>query len=1117
MRAEEAWAERFSDYQKEDRADNIKNGGRGNILMGPIRLHTSNRLEILADALAEVLKRPLRCALDKEVIVVQSKGMERWICLQIAERQGICANCRFPFPNALIHEIFQTVLGHVPEKSPFDPEVMTWRIMKCLPSLIERPGFADLRAYFGDYPQELKLFQLSERIADTFDQYLLFRREMIESWEGGHEMHWQAMLWRELLRDAGTNHRAALAKAFFETVRTLRGEIKGLPERVSVFGISALPPFYMEVLSAISKWVEVNLFIVNPCQEYWGTIVSAGEMEKRTRERRGGAAVREELHLEKGNTLLASMGTLGRDFLENIYDFEYEERAAFEDPGESAMLTTIQHDILNLIDRQEKGVEKKDVDLDDQSIQVHVCHSPMREVEVLRDQLLWMFEKDSSLLPKDILVMMPDIETYAPYIHAVFDLPEEEPTKIPFTIADRSIKKESGIGEALLSLLDLHGSRFGVSQVLNLLEVNAVQRRFGLVEEDMDLIRTWVRETNIRWGIDAQSKAEMGLPAFSQNTWRAGLERLLLGYALPGQDERMFQGILPYDRVEGEESRVLGAFSEFLEKLFHHVGSLSRPRTLRDWQKVLFEMLEAFFLSDEEGEKEAQAIRGIIQDLARAQEAADFHGTLGVQVIKSAMNAKLDMKGFGFGFLAGSVTFCAMLPMRSIPFRVICLLGMNSDAYPRQSKSIGFDLMSQHPRKGDRSRRNDDRYLFLEAILSAREKLCISYVGQSHQDNKPIPPSVLVSELMDYLEQGFEVTRGNILEHLLHRHRLQAFSPQYFRNHTTLRSFSEENYQAASALLQNRSEPSPFISAGLSEPEETWQKVELEDLCSFYLNPSKFLLNRRLGIYLEETTAIPEERESFDLFGLERYLLEKSLLRRRLQGMDPADELEVVKASGRLPSGVPGECLFEAMRAGVQRFVENLSPLIQIPAPEPLEFDLEVRGFRLSGKMEGITAQGLVRYRYASIKPKDHLRAWIYHLALNSLRGTGSPRSTVLAGLSEGKGKDREWVAYEYGLLEEAEEVLLNLLRIYWNGLTKPVPFFPKSSWSYAEAVHKGKSSPEALGNALRVWESTEHVPGEDKDPYYQLCFRHKKSHDSDFEETSLNVFGPLLKCLEKR
>jgi exodeoxyribonuclease V gamma subunit len=1085
--------------------------------MGMIRLHTSNRLEILADALAAVLKRPLQSPLDKEVIVVQSKGMERWICLQLAGRQGICANCRFPFPNALVHEIFQKVLGDVPEKSPFDPDVMTWRIMKHLLALVQGPGFADLRAYLGDHPQELKLFQLSERIADTFDQYLLFRRDLIERWEGGHEKHWQAVLWRDLLGDAGSPHRAALAKAFFEKVRTLRWELKGLPERVSVFGISALPPFFMEILSAISKSAEVNLFIMNPCQEYWGTIVSPGEIEKKGRQRREATAAREELHLEKGNTLLASMGTLGRDFLDTIYDLECEEHAAFEDPGESTMLTTIQHDILSLVDRMEKGARKKDVDPKDQSIQIHVCHSAMREVEVLRDQLLRLFQEDRGLLPKDILVMMPDIEAYAPYIHAVFDLPEVEPTKIPFTIADRSIKKESGIGEALLSLLDLHGSRFGVSQVLNLLEASAVRRRFGLGEEDMDLIRTWVRETNIRWGIDARSKAEIGLPAFSQNTWRAGVERLLLGYALPGQDERVFQGVLPYDELEGEESRVLGAFCEFLEKLFLHVGSLSRPRTVREWERGLFEMLEAFFLPDEEGEKEVQAIRMMIQDLGRAQEAADFNGTVGVQVIKSVLNANLEMKGFGFGFIAGSVTFCAMLPMRSIPFRVICLLGMNSDSYPRQSRSIGFDLISKHPRKGDRSRRNDDRYLFLEAILSAREKFYVSYVGQNHQDNKPIPPSVLVSELIDYLEQGFELAGGNILEHVFRRHRLQAFSPQYFRNHPKLRSYSRENYEVASALLQNRDEPSAFIPRGLSAPEETWREVSLEDLCSFYLNPSKFLLNRRLGIYLEEKAVIPEERESFDLFGLERYLLEERLLRRRLQGLASWDELEVVRASGRLPSGVPGECLFESMRADIQRFARNLSTLIQVPPPEPLELDLEVRGFRLSGKMDGVTAAGLLRYRPASIKPKDHLRAWIYHLALNCLRGTGIPRVSLLAGFSKGKGAEREWVAYEYGMLEDAEEVLLNLLGIYWNGLMKPLAFFPKSSWKYAEAIHKGKSSPEALVNALSVWESTENFSGEERDSYYQLCFRHKEPHDADFEETSLGVFSPLLKCLAKR
>jgi exodeoxyribonuclease V gamma subunit len=1085
--------------------------------MRPIRLHTSNRLEILADALAEVLKRPLPCALDKEVIVVQSKGMERWICLQLAERQGICANCRFPFPNAFISEIFQKVLGHVPEKSPFDPEVMTWRIMKCLPFFIERAGFEALRAYLGDYPQELKLFQLSERIADTFDQYLLFRRDMIEIWEGGHETHWQAMLWRELLRDDGRNHRAALAKAFFETVKALRREIKGLPERVSVFGISALPPFYMEVLSAISKWVEVNLFIMNPCQEYWGTIVSAGEIEKRTRERRGEPAVREELHLEKGNTLLASMGTLGRDFLENIYDFEYQENPAFQDPGGGHMLACVQSDILNLLDRQEMQQAKMVISPVDLSIQIHSCHSPMREIEVLYDHLLAMFEDDPQLQPKDVLVMTPDIETYAPYIDAVFGVPGDERQRIPFSIADRSIRNESALGQAFLAILDLHGSRFGASQVLNILEYRDVRRRFDFSEGEIDLVRKWVRATRIRWGMDEENRSHHGLPTIHENTWRAGLDRLLLGYAMPGQGERLFGSILPYDEMEGEETEVLGAFAEFYAQLSDLVLSLVKPRSLKAWAIELVRVLDAFFLAEEESEREVQAIRQGVLHLNELAERSAYGQEVGIRVIREYLDQILDQKGFGFGFMKGGVTFCAMLPMRSIPFKVICLVGMNGSAYPRQSKPLGFDLMAKRPRRGDRSRRNDDRYLFLEAILSSREKLYISYVGQDIRDNTAIQPSVLVSELMDYVESGYEIPGKEILDHISIKHRLQAFSPEYFNGRSRLFSYSKENFKVAQALIKDREGVASLISKGVTEPEEAWKTIELEDLCHFFTNPSRYLLQKRLGIHFEERSMTLEEKEAFDVTGLERYRLDESLLQKRLSGADLKAYLAPVKASGQLPHGAVGECVYHMLSEGVEHFAEKLDSFRSAGELEPLQGDLSLSGFRITGKLHSLYPDKMLSYRYSRLKARDYLRAWVHHLFLNCHPARGYPAVTVLAGLNSDARERALWSAWEYEPLENSAEILSDLLEKYWAGLKMPLPLFPDSSLAYAFATLKGSKSPqEGFIRARRTYEGSDFSRGEGEDPYYGVCFRAKDPMNAAFAKIAEEVFAPMLEHMKE-
>jgi exodeoxyribonuclease V gamma subunit len=1078
-----------------------------------LKLFTSNRLEILADKLAELLSEPLASPFDAEVIVVQSRGMERWVSMQLASRQGICANLRFPFPNAFVRDVFRRVLSDLPERSPFDPEIITWRIMKLLPSCITKPGFEGLGAYLKDDGDRLKRLQLSERIADTIDQYLLFRPQMIFEWEKEKEKHWQAQLFRELVKECGKGHRAALGKELLKAIKASPSRLKGLPERVSVFGISALPRFHIQIFSAISRFTEVNLFLMNPCREYWGDIVSEWEMKRKVFVGDGKDLTLEELHLEKGNSLLGSMGALGRDFFDLVNETHVEEFAYFEDHKEDGLLSFIKSDILNLRDAEQRLDNKKIIHENDASIQVHSCHSPMREMEVLNDRLLDMFEKDPDLRPEDVLVMTPDIEAYTPYIRAVFDVSADDKRKIPFSIADRSVRRESEIVDTFLSILDLSGTRFGASQVMAVLESTAVRLRFGIEESDLDLVRRWVLDTRIRWGIDGQNRGEMGLPGFSENTWRAGLARLLLGYAMPGSDENMFGGVLPYDYLEGGEAPVLGRFAEFIEQIIRHVTSLGRPRTLSEWSQALSEILEDFFIPNETTERAMQVIRGTLSDLAGIKEITAFDEKIEINVIKWHLGHCLEREVFGSGFITGGITFCAMLPMRSIPFKLICLVGMNNDAYPRQSKPLSFDLMAQKPQKGDRSRRDDDRYLFLEVILSTRKTLYISHVGQSIRDNSHIPPSVLVSELLDYIEQGFEIPGKSILASIVTRHRLQPFSPEYFKKNEKLFSYSRENLRAAQSMTGGRGEPVSFISRGLSDsaPQE-WQKVDLDDLCTFFVNPTKFLLERRLLIYLRENVSILEEREAFDIKGLEKYLLEEQLMKLRLQGRNLKDLLLSTRAGGVLPHGTVGECTYEELSLGVEGFAEKIAPHIQEKTLEPIDVELQIAGFRITGRIRSVYPERLVQYRYAKVKPKDRLKAWIYHLALNTIKADHYPCNSMLAGLMP-KGKDSEWIAWEYPSIENSESILESLLERYRAGLLMPLHFFPGSSWEYARMlIEKNKDEEDALGKALNIWKGDDYNRGEWEDPYYQLCFGNTNPLDSEFKVIAEEVFGPILK-----
>jgi len=1088
--------------------------------MSNLRLYTSNRLENLAEALAESVRRPLRSPLDPETILVQSQGMARWLQLQLAREHGICSNYRFPFPRAFSTEAFKTVLGNLPAADVCNPDMLIWQIMKKIPAFLGEPGFEAVKNYLGTEPDDRKRYQLADRIANVFDQYLLFRPDLIRQWETGTEQGWQAKLWREVCGPFREQHPAALQFKLIEHLEKNRGPIAGLPERFAIFGVSALPPFYLRIFAALARHVEVSLYLLQPCEQFWGYISSGREQEKSLKRAGKGAAEADQLHLEQGNRLLASMGQLGRDFLlllQDAGDWQESEPSRFSPAGDKNLLACLQTDILNLEDNPAGDDSKKIITAQDDSIQVHSCHSPLRELEVLYDHLLDWFERDPGLAPRDILVMIPDIELYAPFIQAVFGSPEQDSFRIPFSVADRTARTQSRLIDTFLFLLNLSDSRLQASQVIRLLESAPVRRKFELDEDDLELARLWVEEVRIRWGQDEQQRAGLGLPSWSENTWRNGLDRLLLGYAMVGDGTQLLGKILPYDDIEGNSSEVLGRLAEFVERLFAALGSLKTPRPLDEWSARFHNILETLFETSEAEAQELQVLNICFEKIAGAVAYADFNQPVGLAVVLERLNRDLSEDHFGSGYLTGGVTFCALKPMRSIPAKVICLLGMNDRSFPRTSPQLSFDLMLQQPQLGDRSSRADDRYLFLETLISARERLYISYVGQSIKDNRESPPSVLVSELFDYVSQRFELPdqKDIIADHLLTRHRLQAFSTAYFQG-GKLFSYSWENFMASQVIAPERQPPGIFVPRPLPCPEPEWRRLSGQTLAGFFCNPAKFLAEKRLGLRLPDAAAAMDDREAFAIAGLDRYQLQQELLELKLGGLSLRNSGDLIRASGRLPAGIAGDVHFAQVRRDVEVFNKRLQPFKPDKFLSPSPFELAIGEFVLSGNISHATPEGgLFFYRLASIKPKDILRAWVEHLLFNATQPGGEPKETIIVGTES---------ILKFAPVTEPLPVLEKLLDGYWSGLTQPLNFFPESSYAFAEADYKkeigtqGKSAKDPITVAENKWNGNDFVgaPGESQDEYISLFFKNADALDENFETLARTVFRPLLENSEE-
>ena len=1089
-----------------------------------LQLFQSNRLETLLELLAAIVACPQDRPLARETIIVQSKGMGRWVSMGLARTHGVCANIQFPLPASYLWELLRTGLGDLPLRSGFSPEAMAFRLMDWLSVARNLERTPALASYLQG-SEDLRRYEMAVRIADLFDQYLVYRPDWMAAWERGDTLglgadeHWQALLWRELLAAVQEPHRARLAERLLQAIAS--GEVADrLPERLLFFGISSLPPFFLTLAKALSEHCYVAVFALNPCRLPWGEIRDSVEIA-----RLAGEANPAELYLEEGNPLLASLGKQGREFFDSLVEESPEvvELFAGDDSAES-LLHGLQEDILNLVDRSPlgargergtaDGLTRRIIAKSDRSLQIHACHSPMREVEVLQDQLLAMLADDPGLTPADIAVLMPDIAYYSPYIEAVFGAAESA-VRIPFAIADRAAASEQVLTQTFLKLLDLPNSRFEAEWVLDLLEQDCLGRRFGLAADDLPAIHRAVRETGIRWGRDAGHRASLGLPAESRHTWREGLQRLLLGYALPQAVAAggipLFHEILPFDDLEGGLAQTLGRFAEFAETLMDYSLKLKSARPLGEWTALLAEMAENLLLpSSEEEDDSLQRLRDTLDLLGEMGELADFRTAVDLTVVQRWLSGQLAQESGG-GFLTGGVTFCAMVPMRSLPFKVICLLGLNDDAFPRRQHPQGFDLIARHPRRGDRSRRQDDRYLFLETLLSARDKLYISHVGRNIRDNTVLPPSVLVADLLDVVQSGYAMEDGgDCREQVCTNHPLQAFNPAYFHGDPKFPGFSSHWREAAALLEQPPPEAHGFFDEALPEPEETPLLVDLAGLENFFSNPVRFLLRNRMGIPLEVGDEGFANREPFGLDYFDKEPLRILALDELHRQLPPHTARRLAQAAGTLPHGGFGRAVFAKEQAVAAKAAPTLLPLMNIPTLEAVLFSFASAGVKLDSPLCGLTRQGLIEWRLQDVGARDLFKLWLRHLALCLAQVPGVECQSLLVG-----GKK----TYLLNPVDNPSREMAKLLAYYRNGLCKPLPFFVKSGWDYMNTLSK-QGRDKALQAAHKTWDTPNFrngsFRGESENPYYEKIYRGIDPLDAAFETVSADLLAPLMAALEE-
>jgi exodeoxyribonuclease V gamma subunit len=1094
----------------------------------------SNRMEDLRQVMVAWIRQyPLK-PLENERFIVQSNGMAQWLKLALAEKDGcgISAALDIQLPGRFLWLAYRAVIGddRVPEESPFDKDRLTWRLLRLLPALLADDRFSPLARFLDDDPDQRKRYQLACHLADLFDQYQVYRADWLEDWTAGNDrlanargpsqnvppaQMWQPELWRQLQAHVphgqrGTS-RSALHRRFLKGTKALGARPETLPRRLIVFGISSLPQQALEALHALSRFSQILVFVHNPCRHYWADIIEDRELLRieKARHRRK-ATIPPDLDPERlhqhVNPLLADWGKQGRDYIGLLYGYDqpeayrkdFAEIDLFADfstadrPGN--LLQQVQQAILDLQPLPDAEEGRQIPATGDRSIHFHLAHSRQREVEILQDRLLSFFEQIPRLNPRDIIVMAPDIDAYAPHIEAVFgNLPPSDPRYIPFTIGDRPEQASMAMLLAVEKLLHLPESRMAASDVLDLLQVQAFRERFALAERDLPRLHQWIEGAGIRWGLSGEQRKGFGLPAgLEQNTWVFGLRRMLLGYAVGVGDP--WHDIEPFDEVGGLDAELAGRLAAMLEQLETYWQALGLPATAGQWcQRIRSMARDCFQPSNSRDRLTLSRMEAFLVQWENACLDAGLTEALTLTVVRDALMGAMNEASMSQRFLAGMVNFSTLMPMRAIPFTVVCLMGMNDGEYPRRRQPMDFDLMAGpgRYRPGDRSRRQDDRYMFLEALLSAREKLHISYMDRSVRDNSERTPSVLVAQFREYLAAGWRIGGAEppgrdpgeeLLAQLTTRHPLQPFSREYFLPNRSPDLFTYAHEWEGVFGRQGKKRCQALLA-----PPQMEGSLPLAQLIRFLKNPVKTFFNDRLGVFFDDMATTALDSEPFALDRLAPFELGGPLLAAGLAA-EPGQRSRAValaarrlQCTGALPMHGFGELASKSLMDPVlsmlarHRVLEKQWPH-EAPASEiVIPAGIDPCGIEcIEDWLDGLRQAG--PEPSGSAAPVPFARWEFYHQTILDTRGrVARPHSLIglwvrhLAGCALGLGLTSYLVTPDHraslGPLdrEMAGEQLSHIMGLWWQGLHRPLPVTAKTAMAYLREwlADTGDKSPE--------------------------------------------------------
>jgi exodeoxyribonuclease V gamma subunit len=1112
-----------------------------------LHLHRALRADTLADGLGRLLATPLPDPFATELVVVPARGMERWLSQRLShvlgagpEGDGVCAAVDFRSPGSLVAEITGTR-----DDDPWAPEALAWPLLDVIDGSLDQPWAATLARHLGHGLggdegdlRRGRRFSVARRLARLFASYAGQRPSLVADWSAGRDtdgagrdlagdLAWQPELWRRLVDRVGA---PSPLERHATTVERLRQDPEAfdLPVRVSLFGHTRLSSTEIDLLDALAAERDVHLWLPHPSPALWQSLAGpGGAVDRRS----------DDSHQRVRHPLLSSLGRDTRELQRALAAAAVATDEPLPDPSlPETLLGRLQADLA----ADEPRPTGRLLADGDRSVQVHACHGVARQVDVLREVLLGLLADDATLEPRDVLVMCPDIETYAPLIEAGFGLgeivgPAGHPAhRLRVRLADRAPGQTNPLLGVANAVLDLAGGRAPATQVLDLARAEPVRRRFGFGEDDLDQLDTWARESGVRWAFDAEHRADFGLESYVANTWEFGLDRVLAGVALSDDSSAWLDRALPLDDVGSTQVELVGRLTEYVDRLRHATDRLIGTHPLDHWLAALDDAVSSLTaVPSVDGWQSGQVQR----ELGRVRRAAADLGSVDLRLpdVRALLSDRLAGRPTRANFRTGTLTVCTMVPMRSVPHRVVCLLGLDDGVFPRQGAVDGDDVLARDPMTGERDARSEDRQLLLDAVMAATQTLVVTYTGANEVSGRPRPPAVPLGEVLDALDATAATSDGRpVSAAVTVHHPLQPFDA---RNVTPGALVPGEtfSFDAAAAIGARtaagpRSPVPPFLPGPLPPrgAVDSTDDVPLADLVRFWGDPVKGFLGRDgVDIALAADEEEPEDSLPVEIDNLAQWAVGDRVLSDLLAGLSPDVVAQREWRRGLLP---PGQLGWRMLDDILRKAAPLRTAALTLRTVEPRAVDVSVDlgdGRWLRGTVPEVYGDRLVPVHFSRLGAKHRLASWVWLLALTASDDDRNWTAHTLGRPTNNRSRDTHGTSLLGPLDHTSLEVLRDLVSLRDTGLREPLPVPLKSSLRYARARRARADVPDAQEKAgyewtskfggerdadavIRVWGHGAALPGVAAPPGFG---EEHPGETSRFGALAMRVWSPLIQA----